>query len=37
MIFVFFPTVFVVAATATIVDIAVILYICKGYMKGTVL
>lgn len=37
MIFLFFLTAFVVAATATIVGIAVILCIHKGYVKGTVL
>lgn len=34
MIILFFLTVFVVADTATIVGIAVILCMCKGYMKG---
>jgi len=37
MIFLFFLTVFVVAATANIVGIVVILFVRKGYMKGTVL
>lgn len=37
MIFLFFLTVFVVAATSSIVGIVVILFVHKGYMKGTVL
>lgn len=37
MILLFFLTVFVVTATATIVGIAVILCMLKGYMKGAVL